>query len=758
MRGLTLLKKEFLAIVKNKKLLIPLLGVLFIPVLYAGMFLWAFWDPYEQLNDLPVAVVNMDEGAAKDGENLQVGNDLIKELKENDNFKWEFVSEAEAKKGMDDRKYYMTVRIPENFSRNATTLLDTNPEKLELEYIPNESLNFLSSQIGGTAIDKLKQEVANTVSKTYAEKVFADITKVSDGLAQAADGANKLRDGSQTLTDKLNEVKDGVPKLYNGAETITNKLGELKGGATQLYTGSQTLTDKLNEVKDGVPKLYDGAQTITNKLDELKGGAAELYTGSQTLASKLSEVSQGAPQLYAGSQTITKGASDLAAGMPAFQTGAEKLSKGAAATAEGAKNIGAGLEALNQKMNELPEPYKTEMQKAVQQLIEGNKQVIGGAQTVSEGNATLAQKTTAISQGANQLAAGSGQLTEKLSVLNQGAPQLAEGAVKLSDGLGKLAAGSSQLAAGSSQLTEKLGGLKDGAPQLANGAVKLSDGLDKLVSGSGQLAAGSGQLTEKLGGLKDGAPLLADGSKQILDGQYELASKLGDAAKETGEVKTNENTYDMFADPVRVKTEKVAEVPNYGTGFTPYFLSLGLFVGALLLSIVFPLRETVGEPKSGFSWFISKFGILLGVGIIQALVADLILFVGLDIEVKSVPYFILFSILTSLTFIALVQFLVTAFSDAGRFMAIIVLILQLTTSAGTFPIELVPKALQVFNAWLPMTYSVSGFKAVISSGDFGFMWQNAAILGAYIGVMALGTIVTLTIIHKRYFGRMVDTE
>ena len=162
-------------------------------------------------------------------------------------------------------------------------------------------------------------------------------------------------------------------------------------------------------------------------------------------------------------------------------------------------------------------------------------------------------------------------------------------------------------------------------------------------------------------------------------------------AEKTGEVKGTDKTYDMFASPVKVKTEKMAEVPNYGTGFTPYFLSLGLFVGALLLSIVYPLRDTVGVPKSGFSWFISKFGVLISVGIIQAVVADIILLFGLGVEVQSISYFILFSIVTSLAFIALIQCLVTAFGDAGRFIAIITLIIQLTTSAGTFPLELIPK-------------------------------------------------------------------
>ncbi|WP_176546797.1 YhgE/Pip family protein, partial [Bacillus pseudomycoides] len=314
--------------------------------------------------------------------------------------------------------------------------------------------------------------------------------------------------------------------------------------------------------------------------------------------------------------------------------------------------------------------------------------------------------------------------------------------------LGEASKGASDLNSGLNQLSSKatagLGQLSTGANQLSGGLGELSSGSKQMADGVNQLADGSGKVTEGLG--------------KVNDGSKELATKLGEGAEKTSETKGDENKYDMFASPVKVETEKVTEVPNYGTGFTPYFLSLGLFVGALLLSIVFPLRETVGIPKSGFSWFVSKFGVLLAVGVIQALVADAVLLLGLGVEVQSVPYFILFSIITSLAFIALVQFLVTTFSDAGRFIAILTLILQLTTSAGTFPLELIPKPLQIFNAWFPMTYSVSGYKAVISSGDYSFMWQNAGILMMFIVLLSLGTIGTLTWMHKRQYGKFTEAD
>src|SRR5699024_3625276 len=258
--------------------------------------------------------------------------------------------------------------------------------------------------------------------------------------------------------------------------------------------------------------------------------------------------------------------------------------------------------------------------------------------------------------------------------------------------------------------------------------------------------------------LADGSVELDDGLLTLTEGTEEFNREMADAADKAHDAQATEETYNMIANPVEVGSEKIHEVPNYGTGFAPYFLSLGLFVGALLLSIVYPLREPEGVPSSGFNWFLGKFLILFVIGIIQALIASGILLIGLGIEVQSVPLFILFAILTSLVFITLIQFLVTCLDDPGRFIAIIVLIMQLTTSAGTFPLELIPKVLQPFNLMLPMTYTVEGFKAVISSEQFNVMWQNAAILLMFTIVFMLLTFLYFAIMFKRKFAAITDKE
>ncbi|RAN91324.1 phage infection protein [Bacillus sp. SRB_28] len=1004
-----LLSKEFAEIIKSKKILIPIIAVLFVPILYAGMFLWAFWDPYKQLDDLPVAVVNLDKGAVFDGKPIEVGKGLVDNLKDNTSFKWEFVSEKEAKKGMEGRKYYMLVRIPDNFSSNATTLLKDDPKPLNLEYIPNESLNFLSSQIGGTAIEKIKGEVSSTLTKTYAEKMFDSIKDVSKGLADGAEGANKLHDGSSELHDgsskvtdglhtlqgKSGEMKDGVQKLAdgsnklvdgsgkvtNGLNTLNSKTGEMQIGIGKLQDGSGKVTDGLHvldsnagigklqdgsgkvtdglhvlnsnagigklvdgsgkvtdglhalnsnagigKLLDGSGKVTDGLNTLNGKTGEMQKGIGELRNGSEQVTNGLNTLVSKSGELKTGTTELSNGMEQLVGGQSQLEEASQKIEKGLQDLNSKVKNSAAGLEEMQSKgpsilntvnekidgaganvnqLNELtqstagdaktaaqdvanlqkqieslPKEYQEQLQPfitsavkstatvqqkaagvaggtsklneevkqlkgeidqktsdaqnklpntaklhsltdgieklasaqkgfvensqgfgknldaakegankfknesgqlidAINQLADGSGKVTGGLDTLSAGANQMAGGVTKLADGSSQvtgglgtlsggvskLADGSGKVTGGLGTLSVGVTKLADGSNQVTGGLGTLSVGVSKLTDGSSQVTGGLGTLSVGANQMAGGVNQLADGSGQVTTGLGtlngglnQMSTGSTQLIDGVNKLADGSGKVTDGLVKVNDGSGELAEKLGEGAEKTGEVKGTDKTYDMFASPVKVKTEKMAEVPNYGTGFTPYFLSLGLFVGALLLSIVYPLRDTVGVPKSGFSWFISKFGVLLSVGIIQAIVADVILLFGLGVEVQSIPYFILFSIVTSLAFIALIQCLVTAFGDAGRFIAILTLIIQLTTSAGTFPLELIPKFLQPFNAWLPMTYSVSGFKAVVSSGDFNFMWQNIGILMIFIVVLSLGTIASLTWMHKRQFKNIAENQ
>ncbi|MBN8209257.1 YhgE/Pip domain-containing protein [Bacillus sp. NTK071] len=746
-------RSEWSSLLKNKKILIPVIAVLFIPVLYSGMFLWAFWDPYENLDEIPVAVVNNDEGADFEGEHLEIGNELVDKLKEEPEFKWDFVSEKEANEGLQDQTYYMKIQIPDNFSEKSTTVLDEHPDKLNLEYVPNESFNFLAGQIGGTAVEQIKSQIAENITENYSEVVFDKFSEIADGLSDASDGAGKLADGSSDLKDGTKQLKDNLAVLNEGSIELTNGLSSAESASYDLANGinkaNQGSTDLLNGLEKKQPEinqLADGSKQVSNGVGELSNGMDQFKSGQEKLLAGVQDSKAGTKKLMDGlNQTVTK----LENSSPSSVDTAglkESLTNGGTKAKEVPQELQAVIQSI-QKNDQYTDEQKQELISQLKPIAEKSGSAAKSIGDVATGFTTLSEKLSNASANANALLEGQKALAQGATDLYKGQAQLEEGLVsygervnqakdsvnQLHAGAEKVADGSSAVASGWTTMIDNVNQLNSGMNKLFSGSKELANGLSELEGGSNDLSSGASQLA-------DGSTKLDNGAKDLTDGSVELRDKLGDAAEETSETKADDETYSMFADPVDVDTEAVSSVPNYGTGFAPYFLSLGLFVGALLMSIVFPLREPAGSPRTAIGWFMSKYGILLTVGIIQSLVADALLLYGLGIEVQSVPLFLLFSIVSSLAYMTLIQFFVTTLGDPGRFVAIIILILQLTTSAGTFPIELIPEGLQVFNIWLPMTYTVSGFKAVISSGDIAYMWQNVYVLLGFIAIFAIGTI------------------
>jgi putative membrane protein len=729
-----LFSKEFMAIIKNKKLLIPIIAVLFIPVLYSGMFLWAFWDPYDHLSDLPVAIIDKDKGAEFESERLSLGKELVEKLKESKDFHFIFVNEDEGMQGLTNQKYYMLVEIPEDFSENATTLMDENPQKLELIYKPNESYNFLSAQIGSTAIEKIKASLSEKIIETYSETIFDKMEDLSSGLSDASQGATKLYEGSLRL-------QSGTSDLQEGLALLAGKSIEFNRGVSKIDSGSKELNSGVGKLSEGLNLLDSNYQKLEVASSKLVLGSTKLENGFQSALSGVDELKNKTPDLVTGTERVEAGANQLSLSINQWQAGAD-------ATASGANKVNDGLDILNQQIEQLlansptiPVEQKAELQMMMKQLLAGSEQVAKSTSELSEG----AKK---IDQGANALASNLTALKQGQVQLLHGINKLSEGSSQLNSGLREFVTGQHQFHDGVSLFGTKLAEAKNGSTELASGSHVLSNALDKLTHGANALTNGVAKI-------KDGSDKLNEGNTNLTSGAETLANGLSDGYEKITEFNPTEETSEMMSKPVVIKNNKINEVPNYGTGFAPYFLSLGLFVGALLLSIVFPLKEPVDAPKNSWSWFISKFGIIAIVGIIQALVAASLLLFGLDLRVESVPLYLLFSIMTSLTFITLIQLLVTTLGDPGRFIAIIILILQLTTSAGTFPLELIPNALQPISSLLPMTYSVSGFKAVISSGDFSFMWHNMGILVCYLSTFMLLTFSYFHFKYKRQFEVLV---
>ena len=210
-----MIKQEWKNILKNHWIQIVLVALILIPSIYTVVFLGSMWDPYGNSGDLPVAVVNKDKAVEYNDKKLDVGDQLVKKLKDNDSLDFHFVSAKKANKGLKDGDYYMVITIPSNFSKNATTLLDKNPKKMVLNYTTNPGTNYVASKMDDSAIAKIKAEVSASVTKTYAETIFTSIGTMSDGFAEASDGTQQLSDGMTQLEDGNKTISDNLKVLVS---------------------------------------------------------------------------------------------------------------------------------------------------------------------------------------------------------------------------------------------------------------------------------------------------------------------------------------------------------------------------------------------------------------------------------------------------------------------------------------------------------------------------------------------------------------
>ena len=198
---------------KNKGLIGALIIVLIIPFFYSYCFLTSAWDPYGNTGKIPVAVVNLDQPAELNGTEIHDGADTIAKLKDDDQLKWDFVSEEEAAQGLKDNKYYSVVTFPADFSKNAATVLDATPKKMELDYETNGSLNYISEVITQVGVDKLNSQIREKLTVAFTTELFSQIDTIGSQIKTAADGATKISDGEKTLQTGLSKYTDGVTQV-----------------------------------------------------------------------------------------------------------------------------------------------------------------------------------------------------------------------------------------------------------------------------------------------------------------------------------------------------------------------------------------------------------------------------------------------------------------------------------------------------------------------------------------------------------------
>lgn len=969
------ISEEFKQLFSNRRVLISVIIVLLVPLVYAMIMLSPKWGPYDNLDNLPVAVVNNDTGALSDGERVNVGEQLITDLESNNALGWEFVSSAEAARGLENMKYYMTIEVPEDFSQNALTVLDDNPTHPELKFTQNEGLHYMAAQVTNNAVESLQAQLSTKVTETYVRNVFnqlgdvgrgftdaskgskeinqgtkklgagtteilhslneksPDIDRLSDGASELAQGANQMHEslsikqpditklavgantlnlGTKELLTSLNDKSADISKLKKGASTLQAGTKEVNSslvqkepdikklatGAKELNTGTKQLTASLNtkapdinRLASGANQLHTGTKELNQSLKDKQGdvqalskGANELNQGTSELTQQLNggtesinKLASGANELAEGAKKADQGAQEVLAGIGNAKQGSESLESalknqlqpGSAQVAAGAEKAREGVKQTVTELTQLkaafsdltsrhPELKKdpgyqavlkgleanlnkanaedgtlaqfdtlvagakqissglsnegefakgvtglksglTQLETGQTQVKAGTNALVAGANEVATGNQSVKDNWTKLTAGADQLNLGatklakgnqnvangwnelekgssklatgandlatgnksvkSGwqELTRGASALNQGANQVASGNKTVANGWTELKHGSAALNQGASQVADGNKTVEAGWNQLTVGATKLHSGSDQIKDGNQTVEAGWKELTTGASALSDGSTQVSDGTQTVKtgwtaltdgvsqvdsgvteldEGSDKLYTALDEGAKKTSALSPEESNIKMFAAPVNLNGEVINSFQFYRDSNAPYILTLALFVGIIAMSFIVPFKKPAILPPSGQSWFLAKVAQLSLLAVAQGLIISIFSLLFLRLQVQSALSLILFSVFVSLTFLMIVLFLVVLAGNIGRFAALAFVVLQLSTTGSALPIQMLPEGLRSLSVFLPFTYSINGFRNIITLGSTSSIWASIGVLFIYFTLFA----------------------
>jgi putative membrane protein len=602
-------------------------ALLIIPLLYSSLYLYANSDPYTNLKNVPVAIVNNDTGKIKadavDGVASQssektlknMGAELVKKLKENGTFKWETAKADDVRQKVINGDYAFALIIGEDFTDNINKLAKFDAVKTGMTLLLNDANSYVLHEIAEQLEFRVTSEVASEISKQVIILQLDGLAEIRSDLEKAAAGASELSDGLKTAQD----------------------------GAKELDAGVSEFADALLELKQGIDKLNASVKALPAALDQLKDGSEQLKTGLDQVNSITQEVD-------------------------AYEVKANEIWR----------DIIADLKALIDN-SDLPEFIKDDFLTVIDDA------------------------------------------DDRIEAVHLDISQYVDGIDKLDSGAGALDAG--------------IGQLQDANAQLLSGIQQLDDGVNELQSNFGKIVTGVAELSSGLKKLTDGATTLETGLKSGADKIPDLSEK------------KREEFAGVVTSPVKFKTTTIAAAHSYAIGLAPFFMALAGWIGVYILFVLMAPISTRALISNVAPWKVALGGWLTpaAIGVLQML----IMFVALRFIVDLNPVYtlltVLFLILMVLTYLTIVHFLITALGKVGLFIGLVLMIVQLTTSGGTFPWQTMPVIDQALHQVLPMSHAVDALRNLIYGGSLDIALQRSLFLLAYFVVFAVLDIVIVRI-------------
>lgn len=640
-------------------------GLVFLPSLYAWLNIYASWDPYSHTDQLPVAIVNEDIGATVRGEKLNVGNELVNTLRSNRDMKWSFTSRKIAIEKVEYGDYFAVLIIPSNFSEKLASVVSDNPAKANIEYYVNEKINSIAPKI----TEKGASVIVEKVSSQFISTVNGIIFTLFNNLGIEIE---KDLPDIRNFENYVLEVQKSLPHIH-----------ELLTSAQNDVTSSQTIIKKAQSFMPQVKEVTaEGIKTIESSLTLLSKAQKRLNSMAPVIENdleKIAKIAKNTNEFLQEVQTVN---------FTELENVRKELDNKMMISIQTVNSIEEDLNWLN-NIN-YPETQPSIPKKQQEKLTDA------------------IHKTADLKAVLKELQKNTGALNELIKTKEQLLPNT------LLD-LQEIAKNTTiQLDAFIKEYKKTI------EPTIL---LEINDARNTLLNAKGLLTniqATLPQVERILGStdahLKDGKKTLNHVISQypyISDEVNKLAERI---RKVQGETDINEIVRllrnnpeaerNFFEEPIVLNEKKLFPIANYGTGMTPFYTVLAIWVGCLLLISLLATDVNL-EIISKREMYYGRLLTFSAIGILQAIIVTVGDIVLLSVVIKNPYWFVLFGFLISFVFMSIVYTLVSVFGDVGKAFAIVMLVLQIAGSGGTYPVVLLPKFFQVINPFLPFTYAVS---------------------------------------------------
>ncbi|MBD5588257.1 YhgE/Pip domain-containing protein [Clostridium botulinum] len=684
-------KRDLRNIITNWVAIVVMLGLMILPSLYAWFNIKSSWDPYSNTKSISVAVVNKDKAAFFKGQSINVGEELINKLKINKNIGWKFVDEKEAEKGVKYGKYYASIIIPEDFSYKILSITRDKQEKPTLIYSVNEKSNAVAPKITSKGVTTIQSEVTKTFVKTVNGIIFEMFNKL--GI--------ELEKGKPKLKDLMNMI------FY-----VNDKIPEINASIDKLEKGAITLEEFIEKINKDIPLIKDTINRALSAGDKTKLFLSKSKEGINNVAPYIKQDLIIARKINSTAEVLIEEGVDLI-GKNSSKARENLLSSKDKLT--NVKEILNGILELidiinkdkkNIIMNDFENNIKN-MKERVNNKIENINTVIS---SIDRGEKVSVEVLNRLNNKAN----GIDSILEK--TIEDFNPKIVPAINNVLNDLIVVADNTIQLL---KNANENLPGATELLDKGYTGAEKGIKGIKILKSNLPSIEKSIGEVSNKLKTLDDD----------------ERLNEIIKLMKSNAKIES-----DFISNPVEIKENRIYPIPNYGSAMAPFFTTLSLWVGALILVSILSVevKDIKGAKKlKVHEKYFGRYFTFMTIAIFQALIVSLGDIYLLKVYVSNKSIFILFSIFISIIFSMIIYTLVSVFGNVGKALGVILLVLQISASGGTFPIEVTPGFFQRINPLLPFTYAVSGMREAVGGVIEGILLRDIIILLIYFTLSIL---------------------